>query len=235
DVGTKFPPETEKIPKVGHPYRPSIEGMISLQPELVIASEENLPEATVQQLRSAKIPVLIIENSGKRIEDLEKRIQTIATATGVPDEGSKLTTEMKKKFEETKNKADALRKKHGLKRVFFLYAHGPGKAFIYGTETGSHVLIELVGAKNAADFTSGVKPLTAEAMVQAAPDAIIMLERGLTSVEGLEGALKLPGVALTPAGKNRLIIQVDDSIRWISPRFPDFASKLLAELYKEKP
>ncbi|RYZ91718.1 MAG: hemin ABC transporter substrate-binding protein, partial [Moraxellaceae bacterium] len=92
-------------------------------------------------------------------------------------------------------------------------------------------LIRLSGGVNAASFTTGTKPLTAEAMVQASPDAIIMLGRGLKAVGGVEGALKLPGVMLTPAGRNKKIIQVDDSIRWVGPRFPQFASKLFDQTH----
>jgi iron complex transport system substrate-binding protein len=36
----------------------------------------------------------------------------------------------------------------------------------------------------------------------------------------------MPGVAQTNAGKHRRIYAVDDSIRWIGPRLPEFALKL---------
>lgn len=112
-----------------------------------------------------------------------------------------------------------------------LYSHGPGHANIYGRNTGSHLLIEAAGAINAADFTEGTKPLTSEAMVVSSPDSIIMLGRGMTAVGGVEGALKLPGVHLTTAGKEKKIFQVDDSIRWVGIRFPQFANELFDNIY----
>lgn len=233
DVGSQYPEEVVKTKtNLGHPYRPSVEGIISLKPDLVICPEENMPAATAEQLRSAKVPVLILENSAKDgIDGLKRRITLMGQVFDAEKEATALIAKTDKEMAEL---AELVKKNAKQPKIFFLYAHGPGAAFIYGTNTGSHELIKAVGGKNSADFTEGTKPLTAEAMVQASPDVIIMLGRGLKSLGGVEGALKLPGVNLTPAGKNKAIIQVDDSIRWIGPRFPTFAKTLVTEIQKIK-
>ncbi|MEN0057634.1 MAG: ABC transporter substrate-binding protein [Bdellovibrio sp.] len=233
DAGSLHPEELIKTKtNLGHPYRPNVEGMISLKPDLVIAPEENLPAVTAEQLRSAKIPVLILENSAQDgVEGLKRRIALLGQVFSAEKEATALITKTEKEMAEV---AELVKKNGQTPKIFFLYAHGPGAAFIYGTHTGSHELIKAVGGTNSADFTSGSKPLTAEAMVQASPDVIIMLGRGLKALGGIEGALKLPGVTLTPAGKKKAIIQVDDSIRWIGPRFPQFAKALLSDMEKAK-
>ena len=229
DVGGTFPPEQAKVAKVGHPYHPSVEGIISLKPQLVLATEENLPPATAAQLRSAGVPVLILEHSSKDgLDGLERRIDIIARLFNVQEAGKRMIEGLDKQRADLDKKIAALKKKP---RILFLYAHGPGEAFVYGKDTGAHVLIELAGGQNAADFTSGTKALTAEGMLLAFPDAIIMLNRGLEAVGGAEGALKLPGVALTPAGKNQKIIAVDDTIRWVGPRFPQFADTIFTAIH----
>ncbi|OJT23521.1 hemin ABC transporter substrate-binding protein [Archangium sp. Cb G35] len=229
DIGGTWPPEQAKITKVGHPYHPSLEGIISLKPELVLATEENLTPATAGQLRSAGIPVLVLENSSKDgIDGLKRRIGIVARLLNVQDAGKRMIQELDKQRSELDKKIAALGKKP---RILFLYAHGPGEAFVYGKDTGVHVLIELAGGQNAADFTSGTKTLTAEGLVLASPDAILMMNRGLEAVGGVDGALKLPGVALTPAGKNRKIITVDDTIRWVGPRFPQFADTIFKAIH----
>lgn len=228
DIGAKFSAVVEKLPKVGHPYRPSVEGIISLNPDLVIATEENLPTASVQQLRSAKISVLILENSAKDgAEGYKRRVMVIAKALEQEQKGKAEVARFEGRMKQIKAQIKPGAKKQ---RVFFLYAHGPAKGFIYGRNTGAHYLIEAAGAENAADFTEGTKDLTPEAMTRISPDAIIMLERALKGVGGVAGALKMPGVNLTPAGKNKRILQVDDSVRWIGPRFPDFAENLAKQL-----
>ncbi|EPX65099.1 periplasmic binding protein [Cystobacter fuscus DSM 2262] len=229
DVGGNFPPEQAKIAKVGHPYHPSVEGIISLSPDVVLASQENLDAATAAQLRGARIPVLVLENSSKEgVAGLKRRIDAVARLFDIPEAGQKMTREIDQRLSELNKRIAATKTKP---RILFIYAHGPGEAFVYGRDTGVHVLIELVGGQNAADFTTGTKALSAEGMVLAAPDAIIMLHRSLEAVGGVAGALKLPGVALTPAGKNSKIIAVDDTVRWVGPRFPLFADSLFTALH----
>lgn len=231
DAGSQFPEDiTKKAQNLGHPYRPGAEGVISLKPDLVIANEENMPAATAEQIRSAKIQVLVLENSAKDgIDGLKRRVTLLGEVLNVKEKATELNQKIDSDVASLQAEIKTLKK---TPKIFFLYAHGPGTAFIYGKQTGSHYLIEAVGGLNSADFTTGTKPLTAEAMVQASPDVIIMLGRGLKAVGGVDGALKLSGVSLTPAGKNKAIIQVDDSIRWIGPRFPGFAKELLNEMKK---
>lgn len=220
----------DKIKDVGHPYQPNVEGIIALKPDLVLATEENLEDKTAEQLRTGGVKVIILEESYKDgIDGLKRRITEVAKIFNEPAKGEELIAKVDADVAALKAKVEKAKSKP---KIFFLYAHGPGDAFITGTDSGADVLIKLAGGENAASFTSGRKPLTAEAMVQASPDAIIMLRRGMKAVKGIEGALKLPGVMQTPAGKNRKIIEVDNSIRWVGPRFPEFASKLFDELHK---
>ncbi len=218
-----------KVTGLGHPYRPSVEGIISQKPDLVIAPLENIKSPPLAQLRTAKIPVLVIEDSATDgIDGLKRRIAMIAAALAVPEKGKALAGSIDARLQPILTATAALPKK---RRVFFIYAHGPGSAVIHGRHTGAHWLIELAGGVNAADFTEGTKPMTPEALVAAAPDDIILLDRGLDAVGGLDGALALTGVALTPAGKNKAIHTVDDNIRWIGPRFLDEVEKLHRALY----
>jgi iron complex transport system substrate-binding protein len=83
---------------------------------------------------------------------------------------------------------------------------------------------------------AGYKPLTAEAVVAAAPDVILMPARGLESIGGIDGLLTIPGIALTPAGSMRRVIAMDDlyllgfgprlgqAVRELTSRFSDALS-----------
>lgn len=221
----------DEIEDVGHPYQPNVEGIISLKPDLVLGNEENIEEKTAEQLRAGGIKVTILESSHKDgLEGLNRRITEVAKIFNEQEKGAQLIARVNADAKALQTKVATIKSKP---KIFFLYAHGPGNAYITGTDSGADVLIKLAGGTNAADFTTGRAALTAEAMVQAAPDAIIMLGRGFKAVKGIDGALQLPGVMLTPAGKNRKLIKVDDSIRWVGPRFPEFASQLFDELHKE--
>ena len=53
------------------------------------------------------------------------------------------------------------------------------------------------------------------------------MSKGLESVGGVSGLVKLPGIAQTPAGKSSRIIDVDDSLLLsFGPRTPSLVTQL---------
>ncbi|MEF2280265.1 ABC transporter substrate-binding protein [Deinococcus sp. YIM 134068] len=223
DVTGTYPANT--LPSVGHWAQLPAEGIIALRPDLVIGTADNFAAGrngtVVQQLRAAGVKVLVLPPSDSGgLEGVATRLNMLAQVYGVPTAAQALTQNFG-----TQLAALRANRSKTAPRVIFLYAHSPSDASIYGTEGGANTLIELAGGRNVAPFAD-VKPLTAEALVALNPDAIVMLERGLESVGGVEGALKMPGVAQTNAGRGRRIYAVNDSIRWIGPRFPEFALRL---------
>lgn len=107
-------------------------------------------------------------------------------------------------------------------------------AMIGGEGSGADLLIEAahgVDAGSAAglgEFT----PLTAEALVAADPDHLLLLSDGLESVGGIDGLLRLPGVAQTTAGENRAVIDLDDlELLGLGPRTPAALDELVDALH----
>ena len=223
DVTGTYPPN--KIPSVGHWAQLPAEGIIALKPDLVIGTADNFAAGkngtVVQQLRSAGVKVLVLPATDTGgLDGVKTRLNMLGQVYGVPNAAASLT----RSFDTTMKSVQANKPKNAPK-VIFLYAHSPSDASIYGTDGGANELITLAGGRNIAPFKD-TKTLTAEALVAMNPDAIVMLERGLDGVGGLDGLLKMPGVAQTNAGKNKRVYVVDNSIRWIGPRLPEFALKL---------
>ena len=73
-------------------------------------------------------------------------------------------------------------------------------------------LIAIAGGENAISEFEDFKPLTPEAVVKGNPDYILMFDKGLESIGGVDGVLKLEGVATTNAGKNKKIIAMDGGL-----------------------
>ena len=70
--------------------------------------------------------------------------------------------------------------------------------------------------------------------MSAAPDVILMMTAGLESVGGMDGLLKLPGIAQTPAGKNRAIIHMEDLyLLGFGPRLGRAVQDLTTQLHPE--
>nr|WP_157460632.1 ABC transporter substrate-binding protein [Deinococcus arboris] len=226
DITGTYPPN--KIPSVGHWAQLPAEGIIALKPDVVIGTADNfaMPSnvKTVEQLRAAGVKVLVLPASDRGgLDGVKARLNMLGQVYNVQS----AATSLSKSFDTTMQAVKANQPKTAPK-VVFLYAHGPASGMLYGTDGGANELITLAGGKNAATFKD-TKELTAEALVAMNPDAIIMLTRGMEAVGNLDAVLKMPGVAQTNAGRNRRVYTVDDSVRWIGPRLPEFALKLARE------
>ena len=98
-----------------------------------------------------------------------------------------------------------------------------------GPGSGADSLISAIGAVDvgAESLDNPFNTMTDEALAKLNPDVIIVMTKGLQSVGGLSGLLKLPGVAQTRAGKSGAIIDVDDSLLLsFGPRTPSLVTSL---------
>lgn len=206
DVSSYYPAAVNRLPKIGYQRQLTAEGIISLKPSLVVATTEAGPPTTIAQLKAAGVPVLILPVEYSP-EGTQAKISALGKIFAREEKATQLNTLLSRDIA----KAEALKSAFKTKpRVMFIYARGPQGAQIGGKNTAAHAMIELAGAQNAFGSVEGYKPLTPEAAVQANPDIILMMEKGLESVGGIEGALKLPGIAQTKAAKNRAIVSLDD-------------------------
>jgi iron complex transport system substrate-binding protein len=106
--------------------------------------------------------------------------------------------------------------------------------FVFGRKTPVDTMLRLAGAENAVTAFEESKPLTSEAVVQAAPDVILIPARGLGSVGGVDGLLKVPGIAETPAARSRRIVTVDDlMLLGFGPRTGKAVLELAEKLHPE--
>lgn len=208
DTSSVFPEAATKLPQVGYQRTLSAEGVISLKPNLVIVLPEAGPPTAIQQIENAGIKVLKVNNEST-LEGTKTKIRQIAEALKVKEKGD----EVIKKLETDLAEAEKLvASKNTKPKVVFIFSRGSGTTQVGGTNTPSDAIIKMAGGTNAITEFSEYKPLTPEAMVAAQPDVILLPTRGLQTIGGIDAVLKLPGVAETPAGKNRKIVSVDDML-----------------------
>ncbi|MFE6651882.1 hemin ABC transporter substrate-binding protein [Streptomyces rochei] len=230
DVTATFE-QAAKLPVVTRGHDVSAESVLSLKPDLVIAETTTGPEEAVDQIRAAGVPVLFVE-AARGLDDVGPRIRAVAGALGVPAAGEELTRRSEQRIAAVR--ADVPRQERP--RVAFLYLRGSASVYLIGGEdSGAGSLIEAAGAVDAGaasglekDFTA----LTSEALVKAAPDAILVMSKGLESVGGVDGLVKIPGVAQTPAGLDRRIVSVEDGVLLnYGPRTDQVLKSVVTQLY----
>ncbi len=230
DASSIYPEAAQDLPSVGYFRQVPAEGVLSLGPTLVLASEETGPPATLDQLRSAGAEVEVIP-SASSVDEAKEKIRAVAEALGLLEKGEALIEEMERELAEARDlRADAT----STPRVLFVYARGAGTMQVAGAGSSAEAMIELAGAENAVTGFEGYKPMTAEAVAAAAPDVILMLDRGLESIGGIDGLLAQPGVGLTPAGENRRVAQMDDLLLLgFGPRLGEAVLELTRKLHPE--
>jgi len=97
-------------------------------------------------------------------------------------------------------------------------------------------MIAAIGATNAGADAGIVdfQPVTAEALAAAQPDLLIVLKAGLVSVSGVDGLLQIPGIAQTPVGENRAVLDFDDLyFLGFGPRTGDALHDIVLALHPE--
>lgn len=227
--------QAAKLPVVTRAHDVSAESVLSLRPTLVLADTETGPAEAIGQIRAAGIPLVVVAPA-KSLTDVGRRITAVAGALGVPGAGHRLVTRTEERISAVRKGVPAA--PDGKRpRVAFLYLRGSAAVYLLGgAESGAPSLLEAAGAVDAGarsglrkDFT----PLTSEALVKAAPDAILVMRKGLASVGGVDGLLKIPGVAQTPAGLDRRVVSVDDGVLLnYGPRTDQVLKSLVDQLYK---
>ncbi len=204
DVTSTWPASLKQKPQVGHNRNVSAEGIMALQPTLVLGTDNMLSPQLEPQLTSAGINTQIFKQTYS-IEGTKTLLKQVAAATGTLDKAAKLLADFDKQTAQ-------LHFAPLNKKVLFLYARGAGMLLVSGTGTPIEQMILLAGASNAISGFKDYKPLSTEALIAADPDVILLFDSGLQSIGGVDGLLKIPGVSDTKAGKNKAIISMDGEL-----------------------
>lgn len=202
DTSSSYPEATSRLPKVGYQRTLSAEGILALAPDLVIVSDEAGPPAVLAQLRNAGVRVEQMPGA-KTADEAVARIAAIGAALERP--AAALAVRMRREIA-----AAIARVPREGPRFVFVYARGAGTLMVAGGDTGGSAMVELAGGRNAVGAVRGYKPLSAEVLIDAAPDVLVVPARGLATLGGEAGLLALPGVRDTPAGRQRRIVAFDD-------------------------
>ncbi len=206
DRASTFPAAVHRKPRLSYFLTSSAEGILSQSPTLVLATSTMGPPNVAGQLRAAGVDLRLLDDATTP-QAAAARIRAIARALDRTEQGEALVREMQAELAA----ARAMRPAKA-PRVLFVYARGAGSLFVAGEATSAQSVVELAGGVNAVTGFDGFRPLTAEAVVTSAPDVIVLPAKGLESIGGIDGLLRLPGLALTPAAKSRRIVTVDDAL-----------------------
>lgn len=237
DLSASFP-EIEDRPLVtGNGHELNAEAILDLDPTVVVTDTSLGPYDVLLQLRDAGVPVVFVD-SRRGTDNLASLTQEVADALGVPEAGRELGARIEAEARATQTAIAEVAPQDvtGKLRTVFLYVRGQaGVYYMFGEGSGADALIEAAGGYDVAGEIGwgGMKPVTDEALIEAAPDVLLMMSKGLESVGGADGLLeRFPALANTPAGEHERIVAMDDDVVLsFGPRTSDVLNALAVALY----
>lgn len=207
DTTSLFPDQALKLPDVGYMRALSPEGILAMNPTAIVAVEGSGPPEALTVLRSASVPFETVPNAYTR-DGILAKIDKVGALLGVEPKAAELRQKVATDLDAAMTSA-AKRPEGERKRVLFILSMQGGKIMASGTGTAADGIIKLVGSINAVGTFPGYKPLTDEAIIEAKPDVILMMNRGDGAGTKNEDLMKQPALALTPAVQNKAIIRMD--------------------------
>lgn len=231
DVTSTYPAQALKLPSVGYMRQLSAEGILSLNPSLVITTTDAKPQKVFMQLEEAGVKVVQIENRFT-VEGVFHKIIEMGKALKKSDQAKSLIAKIKEQIADSKAKVAELVGKNS-KTAIFTMGMRNGNMMVAGSNTRADEMLRLAGIKNApADLIKGYKPLTAESAILYNPSYLITMEHGLKSSGGREKMLNSNAISLTEAGQQKKLIVMDNSFLTFGPRIGDEILKLAQLVYE---
>jgi len=220
DLTSIYPSEITKLPSVGYHRALSAEGITSMHPSVLLTDGNVGPETVLDQLRKVGIPVVTLppgsslDSAELLMTDLGHRFGRTAAADSVV---ARWKAGMNAVFADTARWAGKPRP-----RVLVMHFGQLGNTYLGVTGQGPATqIIRWAGGVNAIDTTGNMQRLTPEIIARSAPDIILATDVGFDRVGSVDAFRKLPGVDLTPAGKNGQIYRIDETeVMYFGPRTP---------------
>lgn len=204
DTTSGFPEAIAALPKVGYLRALPFEGVLALQPDMLITSEQAAPQKNLERLSKASVQVEILPSAWSSEASLH-RVQTVGGLLGKEAEARALVADLQARIDTLHRSAEA----RGYRpKVLFVLAAGNHSVMLAGKNTAAEALLDEVNADIAFADLEGYKPASREAILASQPDAIVIAE----SVPGQFNIDNWPELQLLDAWKSGHRLQADSML-----------------------
>lgn len=208
DTTSVYPSAALKLPNVGYMRSLSAEGILSVNPDLILTEPGSGPLETIELLSKSNIAFVDVPGDYSSAGIVE-RIRAISHTLAVPEIGNALANRISDELATAESQANSHSKKP---KVLFILSMPGGRINVSGTGTRADGIIRMAGGENAISEFEQYRILTDEAIINAAPDIILMLSRRNENHAVDNASLWVhPAISLTPAAKNKALIRMDGS------------------------
>jgi iron complex transport system substrate-binding protein len=220
-----FPAQAPRKPSVGGMVSPSLETIVALRPDLVIATDEGNREETFAQLRRLGLPIFLVR--AHRLADVATVIARLGELTGRAEAARAMIEPMERRIAAVRRAVAP----HPKPRV--LYVVWPEPLIVPGRDAIVSDLIEVAGGVSITAGDGDAYPrFSLEAAVARNPEVIILATHGAgTGKASREKFERFASLAAVRAG--RLYTADGDLMHRYTPRVVDGLERLARAIHPE--
>ena len=199
----RFPPEVEKLPRLGGLLDPSVEQLLAMKPDLVVVYETQADLR--RQLDRAGIPMYLYKHEG--LADIGVTMRELGARIGAADAGAAAAKRLDDRLAAIRTRVSG----RTSPRTLLVFGRQPGSLQGINASGGYGFMHDLLGVAGGTDVLGDLRQaavsMSTEMVIARAPEVIIEVHYG-TSLQGLQVDRErrvwdaLPSV---PAVRNRRI------------------------------
>jgi iron complex transport system substrate-binding protein len=201
----RYPPEVERLPRVGALLDPDVERILALRPDLVILYGTQSELRT--QLERAQVPFYAYTHKG--LADITETMRSLGARVGVEAQANALAAQIEQRLADTRARVA----KSPRPRTLLIFGRERGTLRNIDASGGEGFLHDMLETAGGTDVLGDVRRqsvmMTTEMVLARAPDVIIELRyaRGATGARSDVAAWNaLPSV---PAVRNRRVLVLE--------------------------
>ena len=218
---TKYPSEAAHKPSIGAPLTPSMEAIVSLRPDLVIASADTNREETVRQLEHLGLAVFVVNPRG--IEGVLSSLLSLGGALGRLDGARDLVSQLRARLRAVEARVQT----RPAVRVFMPIWYDP--VITIGKHAFITEIIQAAGGKSVTDDINREWPeISLETVIERKPEALVLMKGSKMSLIEIE---RRPGWKTLDAVRGHRVYLVDERIELPSPVAFDAMEDLARQLH----
>jgi len=201
-----YPPEVSAVTRVGGYANPSLEKVVSLHPDLVLAGSNHTE--ILDQLGNLGLTTIVVDS--RNLDGVLQSLRLIGRATGADEMAAQLIDELEVELRKLQDKVGTIADKD---RVTVYYEVWADPLMSAGLGSFIHDLIIMAGGINVAGEAEKAYPkLSPEAVIKANPDVILFPTYHGTGAQTVDSISGRPGWGTVAAIRNGRIYGIDGNL-----------------------
>jgi iron complex transport system substrate-binding protein len=222
-----YPPAAQKLPKVGGPFTPNLEVIVSLKPDLVVvAANSGNRKETADALDLLHVPTYA--TNAFTVDDVLASIVKLGDVLGNGKQGRALSESLRTRLQDLHVRLANV----APTRVFFVVWHEP--LMSVGEDTYIADAMRRAGAESVIQTKEGWPRVSWEEVVRLQPEYLVFASAHPEEITAIiAGVRNLPGWRDLKAMQENKIVIVSEAINLPAPRLVDAIEELARRLHPE--